>query len=51
MLPFIYLCIYLFITATPAAYGHSQAKGRLGAATEGSATATATLDLSCLGLP
>ena len=40
------LFFFFFSTATPAAYGSSQARGQIGAATGDYATATATQDLS-----
>ena len=44
---FILFCfIYLFLRATLAAYGSSQARGRIGDAAAGYTTATATWDLS-----
>ena len=43
-----FVCLFLFFTAIPVTYGSSWASGRIRAAAEAYATATATLDVSCI---
>ena len=44
---FLFVCLFvLLFRATPAAYGSSQARGRIGATTAGLPTATAMQDLN-----